>query len=188
MVPFPFRNRSWGFSRVASSAILPAGLVFLLSVVPRPALRFERQTQRAQLQLLDWLREVAGTEPVVLVAPHHPMTVRDATFLQNAWQYSFWLHGAYVAAGLRSFGPAVLQQPPPVIAANPWPVHTRGMDLVVWLSEGGILTKDDAEQMRLLLSQRYVKVTFPSLAAVRDVMGDGIWVRRDRFDSTPPAR
>jgi hypothetical protein len=187
-VPLPFRNRPGNVSRPASGTALAVGLVFFLALVPRPMLRFERQTQRAQLQVLDWLREAAGTEPVVLVAPHHPMIVRDATLLQNAWQYSFWLRNPYVAAGLRPFGRVVLQQPPPVIAANPWPIHTRGKDLIGWLSDWNILSKDEAEQMRRLLAQRYVKVTFPSLAAVRDVMGDEFWVRRDRFDTIPPPK
>lgn len=184
-VPLPPKNR-WGeVSRLASGATLAVSLIFFLVPVPRSALRLERQTQRAQLQVIDWLREIAGTEPVVLVAPNHPMTVLDATRLQNAWQYSFWLRNPYVAAELRSFGHTVLEQPPPVIAANPWPIHTKGSDLIRWLSDWNILSRDEAEQMRRLVAQRYVKVMFPSLAAVRDVMGDEFWVRRDRFDRIP---
>ena len=187
-IPLPFSNRSGGFSRAASAATLVVGLVCFLPLDPPPKLRFERETQRAQLHLLDWLREAAGTEPVVLVGPHHPMTVLDATHLKSAWQYSFWIGNAYVAAGLRPFGRALLRQPPPVIAANPWPWHTRGKDLIGWLSDWNILSKDEARQLQLLFSQRYVKVAFPSLAAVGGVVGDEFWVRQDRFDTVPPPK
>lgn len=174
---------------VRDSAIVAVAvaLIFFARVIAGVSLPAHRQVQRLQLSVLDWLGEVAGDEGVVLVVPYHPMTVPDATDLQNAWYYSFWLGNAAVHRRLVGFGEAVLTHPPPVMAANPWPERTGGLDLPTWLADAAVLTFEQRARIQALVAERYARVTFPTLGTEQGLpFGDAFWVRRDRLDAHAP--
>ncbi len=158
----------------------------LIAAISFPA---DRDVQQMQLRLLDWLRSVAGDEPVVLIAPYHPIMVYDATDLQQAGHYSFWLGTPETQRRLAGFADRLLSHPPPVIAEDPWPAHTGGLDLIDWLRRQGVLLPEKAEALRQMVSRLYDSVSFPSLS--REHMqsfgfGNSFWVRRDRLAEHPP--
>jgi hypothetical protein len=169
--------------RAAALVLVGWGLYYFVSAIPFLARPLERDFQRRQLLALDWLRAVAGSDPVVLIPPHHPMTVRDATDLQHSWQYSFFLDQQVVRRRLRGFAPRLLEGAPAVIAANPWTKYTGGRDLVGWLRHNGVMGPNQARQIREMLDERYVRVALP-LGGMP--FGDEFWVRSDRFVRYPP--
>lgn len=176
-------------SRDAAIITVAVGTIFFARLITPVSLPFDRQTQRTQLLVLDWLGEIAGSEPVVLIAPYHPMIARDATDLQNAWYYSFWLDSRAIRERLRSFASTVLDDPPPIIAADPWMEYTGGRDLPAWLNRANVLTPSQLETVRTMLADRYAIVAFPLLAADHGLpFGHQFWVRIDRLATHLPPR
>lgn len=163
------------------------GLIFYLRMIWWIPLPIAREGQAQQLRLLDWLAEVAAGQPVVLIPPYHPMLVRDATDLQNPAQFAFWIGNEAVRARLGPLAAAVLERPPPVLAADPWPEHTGGMDLVDWLRHHRVLSADQAASLRDLLRREYALIGFPSLSGADiPAFGHRFWVRRDRLGAAAP--
>jgi hypothetical protein len=155
----------------------------MVSAVPFP---IDRHEQKMQLAVLDWLGRVAGSEPAILVAPNHPMLARDATYLQNAWQYGVWMKHEPIRARLGTMGEALLHRPP-VIARDPEWLYTEGRDLVAWLGLNGVLRDQEIEQIRLMLASDYTPVSFPLLArSCANRFGAAFWVRHDRLAVVPP--
>jgi hypothetical protein len=129
--------------------------------------------------VIDWLQRVSGGQPVLLVAPYHPLVVPDATDIQNAWHYSVWLTREPVKHRVQGFSDAVLRQPPPVIALDPWLINTRGFTLIDWLETNGVDTPAKLNQVRRLIAEQYTRVVFPGLGVVP--YGTAFWVRKDRL-------
>ena len=132
---------------------------------------FDRRTQASQLQLMDWLQQISGGSPVLLIAPHHPIVVPDVADLQNAWEYCYWLPRPAVRQRLAELGSRILEQRPSVIAADPWEKNTGGRDLLDWLAANGLLREAEAIEA----------VSFPDLSGLP--FGHTFWVRRDRLES-----
>ena len=168
-------------------AIVGAALVAALAAAAwkhAVPLTFDRQDLRLQLELIDWLESAAGGEPVVLVAPHHPIAAPDCTDVQNAWHYCYWLDHPAIRQRMASFASQVLRTPPPVIAADPWASHTGHRNLVEWLTANRIIAPQDASALESLISERYVEISFPALAHLP--YGSAFWVRKDRLQKAPP--
>lgn len=176
--------RGAGLRRYAALITVGVAVLSFGGWVYRPDVRFDRAAYAMQLRVLDWLHDVAEAEPVVLVAPHHPMMARDATDLFNAWQYAFWTRTKAVRGRLRGFADVVRDRAPPVVAHDPWLVHTSGRDLVAWLTATQVMGAEDAAALRAFLADRYARVEFPALR--QWPFGHEFWVRRDRLDAISP--
>ncbi|MFN8627426.1 MAG: hypothetical protein U0587_15795 [Candidatus Binatia bacterium] len=163
-------------------------LLFYLRTIPWLPVPFSRQAQVRQLAVIDWLARVAGGEPVVLVAPYHPMLVRDASDIQNAWHYGRWILNDAVRARMRGIGVVLLRRPP-VIAKDPEMAYTDNRDLVTWLAWNRVLTAQEFESVQSTLASEYTELSFPvvALGGVRR-FGAAFWVRRDRLAATPPPK
>jgi hypothetical protein len=179
-------SREVPLRRSGALVCLGVSLLFyarMVSAVPFP---IDRHEQKMQLSVLDWLGRVAGSEPVILIAPNHPMLARDATYLQNAWQYGIWIEHEAIRARLGTMGDALLHRPP-VVAGDPERLWTDGRDLVTWLGFNGVLPEQEIEQIRLLLASDYTPVSFPVLArSCANRFGTWFWVRQDRLAAAPP--
>jgi hypothetical protein len=135
--------------------------------------------QRTQIEVIDWLQEVSGGEPVVLVAPNHPIMVPNMMDLQHAWEYVFFIGLDPVQKRLKGFAVELIRHPPPVICANPWKNSTRGLNFIEWLAQNQIISDDESTQIQELMNSRYVLIAFPGLR--RYPWGDLFWVRKDRL-------
>lgn len=142
----------------------------------------DRTIQRSQLELLNWLQHVCHGEPAVLVVPHHPIVVRDATDIQNAWHYLYWINKRHVRERLSNVGTELLQKKPPVICTDPWIKRTGGRDLIEWLAYNNILGAKQVEEIREMIMSDYVQVLFPTLADLP--YGHVFWVRKNRVNET----
>jgi hypothetical protein len=156
------------------AAAVAVALLAILVVIRQRAynLSFRRDAQATQLELIDWLQSAAAGERVVLIAPHHPIVVPDATDLQNAWYYGYWLQLDPVKRRLADFPTRVVRYEPAVLAADPW-----RLNLLDWLVQQGVVTETEMEVVRRLIVRRYVEVEFPELRALP--YGHVFWVRRD---------
>jgi hypothetical protein len=97
-----------------------------------------------------------------------------------------WLASQAVRDRLDRFAEVVLRSAPPLIAADPWPEHTGGLDLVARLRAAGVLSEEASAAVRRLLDTRYTLVSFASLAAVHDPpFGYRFWVCTDRLAAHP---
>jgi hypothetical protein len=169
-------------------ALLAYGLsaaLLIAAIATSPYRRFERIDQRLELETIAWLEAVAGAEPVVLVAPLHPVVVRDGTDLMNAWYYSYWLRNPLIRERMQDFSARLLAAPPAVINANPWESNTGGRDLLEWLFVNDILTLAEARQIAAGVQRQYVQVELPLLdfESGGPAYGDRFWVRKDRLDA-----
>jgi hypothetical protein len=126
------------------------------------------------------LMALAGNEPVVLVPPEHPAFARDATDLNQPWQWYKWLHKPEIKARLQGFVPRVMKARPVMVLAGasdarlPSPKvpssPVRGA-LVERLHSVGIITEKEAIQLRCFLQANYTLV---------QVGRHYYWLRKDR--------
>lgn len=177
-------------ARVATVALLLVTLVGSGLYMRQRIRHFDREEQQLEFQLMRWLQRVAGEEPVVLVAPLHPIVVADATDIQNAWHYGYWIKSPHIRARLRDTAQRMLANPPPVIAADPWGSNTGNRNLIEWLWLNEAMTAPEASQVAALLQGNYVEVHFPRLAfeSGGPPNGDTFWVRADRLEGSRPPK
>jgi hypothetical protein len=151
--------------------------VWVARIFPEP---FDRQTQKKQIELLEWMSTVSAGEPVVLISPNHPIVAADATDLHNAWHYGQWMGNEWVRGRLKGLAGQILQKKPPVVCADPWMPNTGKRETVQWLSFNGVISDEETLQIRSLLVEQYDLVSFPDLS--RMPFGFRFWVRRDRLE------
>lgn len=173
-----------GFGLAALALVVMVGADWLTTKCPYPEWPEQAYLRKRQLQVLDWLLQVSGGEPVVAMDPYHPMLVPNATFLRGG--YMFWITRRLVKSKLADFPEQVLVQRPPLIAANPWP----STDLVEWLVRHQVIRKEQAEELYQMFRKDYVQVCFPEigkgkLPSGQMEYGDTFWIRRDRFEACP---
>jgi hypothetical protein len=193
LAPFVVLDRlrvpAWLVSRVVSPILVLLAAVWFVTgweVVSWQRCLAMRHAHRAQLTLLDWLRDVAGEEAVVLVDPYHSLLTPDATYLRSSWQYTQWLRNPMVRPRLDGLAKRLLGNPPPVIAADPSPTGRPGDDLLVRLQRQAVISPAEAGQLRQMIQTRFVLVHFPELAPQEGLpYGNSFWVRNDRIGVRP---
>lgn len=145
---------------------------------------FNRDLQQRQLRLLDWLGEISRGDSVVLVAPHHPIGARNATDLQNAFQYSYWIESRSIKRRLANFSGRVLALRPAVISLDPWRNQNQGKNLLQWLRYHDVIEAPQEDRLKSLLDAEYLQIGFPGLESLP--YGHLFWVRKDRWGKKPP--
>ena len=177
-----------------AAAVLLALAIFdsLTSECPIAQWPAQWRVRTAQNQVLDWLAQVSQQEPVLAIDPYHPMVVPNTTFLRGFCPYITWIHNPMFRDRFADSARQLLHSRPPLIAATPWPDWTQGRNLIQWFQHNGIGDPAAWKQVREMIRQEYVQISFPAIRSGRFPAigelhyGDTFWIRRDRFQAYPP--
>ena len=167
--PLASLMRKWSLDRRAALSALLAGVILWGGV--HTAQRYVRLgLYREVAGSIRTLKTLAGDDPVICTTPEHPVTNRNASYISTGWQYVFCLEDPLVRGRLAGIAADIRNRRPSVIINRflTWP---EGGDFTERLRRRGVLSDDEAADLKGYLESRY------TLVPVRQIE---YWVRNDR--------
>ena len=143
-------------AQVWRAALVLFALAALAPLLHPAGLRRPRDSgMGSQLGLIDWLAEVSAGSSAACVSPYHPIRVRNAWRLWNAWWYCYRQDPDRLRAmpvdgiALPRDGRAG------VIQWDAWPEKSGQANVVAWAMARGLLAPSDAEGVVRALVRDY---------------------------------